>query len=172
VRERGGGFAPGTNGGVTGGSFAAVQAAHGAVAVTSPMVAPGETASVSVTLSWYFPNRDYYGLVVGQFYSTLFGSAKDVAGLYDQAHLAAAAADSAAHAAVFAGPAAATLPDWLAHCDRLTVPHALSDGVALCEALSEPLAQLVEVGYVTAQAAPSGATCGRPTTRYAAVEQD
>jgi hypothetical protein len=110
----GGAFAPGSNGGVTGGSFAAVAACHGAVAVTSPMIAPGETASVSITFAWYFPHRDYYGQTVGQFYSTLFGSAKDVAGLYDQAHLAAAAADSAAHAAVFAGPAAATLPDWLA----------------------------------------------------------
>ena len=110
----GGGFAPGTNGGVTGGSFAAVQAAHGAVAVTSPMVAPGETASVSVTLTWYFPNRDYYGLVVGQFYSTLFGSSKDVAGLYDEAHLEAVAADVAAHTSVFAGAGSASFPPWLA----------------------------------------------------------
>ena len=111
----GGGFAPGTNGdGVTGGSFAAVQAAHGAVAVTSPMIAPGETASVSVVFSWYFPNRDYYGLKVGQFYSTLFGSSKDVAGLYSQRHLEAVVGDAVAHTSVFAGAGSSSLPPWLA----------------------------------------------------------
>jgi len=36
--------------------------------------------------------------------------------------------------------------------------------------LRELLAQLVAIGDVTAQAAPSGATGGRPTIRYAAVE--
>ena len=108
-----GGFAPGVNGGVTGGSFAAVQAAHGAVAVTSPMVSPGETASVSVTLSWFFPNRDYYGMYVGQFYTSLFGSSKDVAGLYSNEHLVSVASDAAAHASVFAGAGSASLPAWL-----------------------------------------------------------
>lgn len=109
----GGAFAPGSNGGVTGGSFANLAACHGAVAVTSPMIAPGETASVSITFAWYFPHRDFYGRTVGQYYTNLFGSARDVATLYDSAHLAAAATDSAAHAAVFAGPAASSLPSWL-----------------------------------------------------------
>ena len=109
----GAGFAAGTSNGVTGGSFSGLAAAHGAVSVTSPPIQPGETASVSVTWAWFFPHRDYYGRTVGQFYQTLFGSAKDVAGLYTNEHLAVVAADAAAHTSVFAGPAAASLPQWL-----------------------------------------------------------
>ncbi len=110
-----GGFLPGTSvSGVTGGSFSGLAAAHGAVAVTSPSIAPGATVTLSVVFSWYFPNRDYYGQVVGQFYSGLFESAKDVAGLYSYDHLVQVVGDVSAHTNVFAGPGAASLPAWLA----------------------------------------------------------
>lgn len=108
----GGAFAPGTNGGVTGGSFSGVAAAHGAVSVTSGDVAPGDTVSVSIVLSWYFPERDYYGRTVGQFYSTLFTSAADVVRAYDATHIAEVATTAAAHTSVWAS-AETTMPAWL-----------------------------------------------------------
>jgi hypothetical protein len=106
----GGGFPQGTAAGVTGGAFAGVTAAHGAVAVTSPSIAPGETASISITFAWYFPHRDFYQRTVGQFYSTQWDSARDVAALYSMEHLAAIAAEAAAHTSSFAET---SLPAWL-----------------------------------------------------------
>jgi hypothetical protein len=69
---------------------------------------------LALSLSLPLPSPTDYGLVVGQCYSTLFGSSKDVAGLYDEAHLVAVATDAAAHTSVFAGAGAASLPPWLA----------------------------------------------------------
>jgi non-lysosomal glucosylceramidase len=109
-----GAFMPGSNGGVTGGSFVGMTAAHGAVAVTSPSIAPGATVSVSIVFSWYFPNRDYYSSTVGQFYTNMFGSSSDVAVLYDNDHLVQVATDAAAHTSVFGGSGSTSLPPWLA----------------------------------------------------------
>jgi len=108
-----GGFPSGSVNGVQGGFFSGIKAAHGAVTATSPIIQPGETVSLSIVFSWYFPNRDYYGLNVGQFYSTQFGSSKDVATIYSNDHLVQVADDVAAHASVFSGPLANSLPDWL-----------------------------------------------------------
>ena len=109
-----GSFSPGTSSnGVTGGFFSGVKAAHGAVTITSPIIQPGDTISISIVFAWYFPNRDYYGLNVGQFYSTLFGSSNDVASLYTNDHLVQVVNDVVAHASVFTGPNAASLPSWL-----------------------------------------------------------
>ena len=106
----GGGFAPGNNNGVTGGSFAGIAAAHGAVSVSSGSIAPGETASVSITLAWYFPGRDYHGRVVGQHYATQWASAAAVADLYDADHIADVASSAVAHTSVWADN---SLPAWL-----------------------------------------------------------
>lgn len=108
------GFPSGTNNGVTGGSFANKYAAHGAVAVTATNINPGSTISLSIVFSWYFPNRDYYGTTIGQFYTNLFGSAQDVANTYSYSHLQQIVTDVSAHTNVFAGPNASSLPDWLA----------------------------------------------------------
>lgn len=108
----GGAFPPGSSaGGVTGGSFAAVQAGSGG-AVVSAVIAPGATVSQSIVLAWYFPDRDFYGRNIGQFYSTLFNGSADVAELYDAAHLVAVAQDAAAHVNVWGGQAISG-PDWL-----------------------------------------------------------
>jgi hypothetical protein len=55
-----GGAFPPSAGGVTGGAFAGVAAASGAVIVTAT-IPPGATVSQSVVLAWYFPDRDFYG---------------------------------------------------------------------------------------------------------------
>jgi len=108
-----GGFSQGSVNGVIGGYFSGMKAAHGAVSVTSPMIQPGETISLSIVFSWYFPNRDYYGLNVGQFYSTQFGSSKDVSSVYNNDHLVQVVNDVVAHTSVFTGPLASSLPSWL-----------------------------------------------------------
>ena len=106
-----GAFAPGTNGGVTGGTFSGVQAAHGAVIVTATIPA-GATVSQSIVMAWYFPNRDFYGENIGQFYSTLWASSADVVGAHDAARIQGIVADVAAHAGVWAG-GQTSHPSWL-----------------------------------------------------------
>ena len=63
--------------------------------------------------------------------------------------------------------------EYLKRHGPLTLRELYAKGIRIdLKQLRELLTQLVEVGYVTAQPAPSGATGGRPTTRYIAVEQD
>jgi hypothetical protein len=107
----GGAFPPGAAGGVTGGAFAGVAAASGAAIVTA-LIPPGATVSQSVVFTWYFPDRDYYGENIGQFYSTLFGSSEGVAAAFGGDRLVEAARDAAAHTGVWAG-AATSHPPWL-----------------------------------------------------------
>ena len=40
---------------------------------------PGESKSLTIIMSWYYPHRDIARLHVGNFYSNLFSSSKDVA---------------------------------------------------------------------------------------------
>ena len=95
------------------GAFFNVSAAIGAAATTVTVPAGG-SATLSLVFAWYFPHRDYAGEDIGNFYSTLWESAPDVAaGLAADGALAAAAADLNAHHAVFAN-ANSSLPDWLA----------------------------------------------------------
>lgn len=102
-----------TRAGVTAGIFSNVAAIAGAVAITTPLIAPGDSATISIVFSYFFPNRDYYGANVGQFYSTLFTSALDVAETYTNDHLVQVAATAAAHTNVWTGKDS-SLPDWLA----------------------------------------------------------
>ena len=106
-----GAFAPGSNGGVTGGTFSGVPAAHGAV-IVSATIPPGATVAQSIVLSWYFPNRDFYGANIGQFYSTLFSGSAEVAAAYDAGRLQSIVEDVAAHTSVWAG-AQTSHPSWL-----------------------------------------------------------
>eukprot|EP01116_Phalansterium_solitarium_P010681 TRINITY_DN2576_c0_g2_i1.p1 TRINITY_DN2576_c0_g2~~TRINITY_DN2576_c0_g2_i1.p1 ORF type:complete len:1038 (+),score=373.87 TRINITY_DN2576_c0_g2_i1:144-3257(+) len=109
-----GAFAPGVVNGVTGGPFANVYAAHGAAIVTTAPLAPGQSATVSIVFSWFFPNRDYYGRIVGQYYANIFNSSVQVgATLADHSSLASIASDLVAHTSIFAGPET-SLPAWLA----------------------------------------------------------
>jgi len=63
--------------------------------------------------------------------------------------------------------------EYLKRHGPLTLRELYAKGIRIdLKQLRELLTQLVEVGYVAAQPAPSGATGGRPTIRYAAVEQD
>jgi len=106
-----GGFAPG--GGVSAGSFAGAAVGHGAAAV-SLTVPPRANATLSIVLAWHFPHRDHAGEDIGNFYATLFADSADVArALAAPGALERAAADLAAHHAVYAG-AGSSLPDWLA----------------------------------------------------------
>ena len=102
-----------TRPGVTAGIFSNSPVISGAVAITTPLIAPGDTATISITLSWFFPNRDYYGSTVGQFYATRFESALDVAGIYTNDHLVEVAATAAAHTNVWTN-ADSSMPAWLA----------------------------------------------------------
>lgn len=100
-----------TQGSVVGGPFANTQAGCGAVIVTAT-IPPGATVSQSVVLGWYFPNRDYYGKNVGQFYSTRFASSTEVVALYDTAHLLDVVGDAVQHTSVWAGEGVSH-PSWL-----------------------------------------------------------
>lgn len=63
--------------------------------------------------------------------------------------------------------------EYLRRHGALTLRELYAKGIRIdLKQLRELLAQLVEVGYVTAQAAPPGPTGGRPTTKYVAVDQD
>ena len=53
-------------------------AAMGAASVTASLQ-PGQTATLSIVFSWYFPNRDHVGLNVGNYYSNLFSDSLQVA---------------------------------------------------------------------------------------------
>jgi hypothetical protein len=106
-------FPAGTNNGVTGGTFANVYAAHAGVSVTTLNIASGTTVSLSIAFAWYFPNRDYYSSTVGQFYTNLYGSSKDVTNTYTYDHLQQIVKDVSTHTNIFAGPNASSLPDWL-----------------------------------------------------------
>ena len=88
-----------------------VQAAVGG-AIVSAVLPPGARVSQSLVLSWYFPNRDFYGRDIGQFYSTLFADSAGVAGGLGAEALLDVAGAAAAHTGVWAG-AAVSHPSWL-----------------------------------------------------------
>ena len=52
---------------------------------TLATIPAGATVSQSIVMAWYFPNRDFYGENIGQFYSTLWASSADVVGAHDAA---------------------------------------------------------------------------------------
>ena len=56
----------------------AAIATHGAVCI-SVVLEPGQRATASVVLSWYFPSRDHVGVLIGNFYQHLFTSSVDAA---------------------------------------------------------------------------------------------
>ena len=94
------------------GNFSNYAVIGGAVAITSPLIAPGDTATISISFSWYFPNRDYYNSIVGQFYSTRFTSALDVSTIYTNDHLVEVATTAVQHTNVWTGKDS-SLPTWL-----------------------------------------------------------
>lgn len=51
---------------------------HGAASIKRTLQ-PGETKSLTIILSWYYPHRDLAKVHVGNLYSTLFKSSQDVA---------------------------------------------------------------------------------------------
>ena len=63
--------APASLNGVTAG-------AHGAI-VVSAMVPPASNATLTITFGWYFPERDHFGKVFGNYYKNLFTSSADAA---------------------------------------------------------------------------------------------
>jgi hypothetical protein len=109
----GGAFAPGTAAGVTGGAFAGVGARVGG-ATASATVPPGGNISLTIVFAWHFPQREYGSFNVGQFYSTIFTDAADVAAALDARGLVAAAADAATHTTVWGSAAANAMPPYLA----------------------------------------------------------
>jgi hypothetical protein len=69
---------------------------------------------VSLVFAWYFPNRDHFGAILGNFYSGLYTASDDVAAaLAAPGVLPGVVSDLNAHHGVFAGPGS-SLPDWLA----------------------------------------------------------
>ena len=54
------------------------SAVHGAVSV-SAVLQPGQNATLSVVLAWWFPHRDHVGLNIGNFYQHLFPSSRAAA---------------------------------------------------------------------------------------------
>jgi uncharacterized protein (DUF608 family) len=89
--------------GVTLGNFTDLSVIGGAVAITTPTIAPGDTATISISFSWFFPNRNYYNDIIGQFYSTRFTSARDVSAIYTNDHLVDVATAAAKHTNTWAG---------------------------------------------------------------------
>jgi non-lysosomal glucosylceramidase len=59
-------------------SLSAVEAEHGGVSGTVDLD-PGETRTVTVVLSWYFPHRPHGEETVGNYYTTLYEGAADAA---------------------------------------------------------------------------------------------
>ena len=56
----------------------ATGGAHGAVAVTAS-VPPGTQTTLTITFGWFFPERDHFGKVFGNYYKNLFSSSADAA---------------------------------------------------------------------------------------------
>jgi len=52
--------------------------ANGAVAVTAPVPANTKT-TLTISFGWYFPQRDHFGKVFGNYYKNLFSSSADAA---------------------------------------------------------------------------------------------
>ena len=85
-------------------------AAHGAAAV-STTIGAGETQTLSIVFSWYFPDRDYkasndkseQGLILGNYYQNLWGSSLEVAHeLANEGRLADVVSDINSHHGVVA----------------------------------------------------------------------
>jgi non-lysosomal glucosylceramidase len=94
------------------GNFSNYAVIGGGVTITSPIIAPGDTVTISISFSWYFPNRDYYNSIVGQFYSTRFTSALDVSAMYTNDHLVEVATTAAVHTNVWTNKDT-SMPTWL-----------------------------------------------------------
>ena len=60
-------------------------ALHGTAAIKAHVPA-GQSRTISIIMSWYFPNRDVADERVGNYYSNLFKSSRDVAA-YVESHL-------------------------------------------------------------------------------------
>ena len=52
-----------------------------AAASVSYTLAPSESATLTIVMSWYFPDRDHMGVDVGNFYSTLWEGSNEIASL-------------------------------------------------------------------------------------------
>jgi non-lysosomal glucosylceramidase len=91
---------------------AATDAGYGACTVTA-VVPAGSSVSLSVVMSWYFPNKDYYGTPIGNRYANDYASSQQVAALLGSpAPLLSAVQDINTFHSVFAGPLS-PLPVWL-----------------------------------------------------------
>lgn len=92
----------------------ATAGANGAVAVSANVPA-ASNATLTITFGWYFPERDHYGKVFGNYYKNLFASSSDaafgtVAPVHRDAALANVVSDVLAMQAPFHG---SSLEPWL-----------------------------------------------------------
>jgi non-lysosomal glucosylceramidase len=60
--------------------FTNVVSTLGAASVSYPLV-PGESATLTLVMSWYFPDRDHMGVNIGNYYSTLWEGSDFIASL-------------------------------------------------------------------------------------------
>ena len=103
-------------------------------AAASLVVPPGANASVTISLGWHFPHRDFMGTTIGNQYAHIYKDAEEAAAaLLEGAPTAVADVDAwAAFASAFTGPSS-SLPTWLGDSILNTLHHArsafwLSDG--------------------------------------------
>lgn len=99
-------------GGFPDGSVGSADAASGAVAVSASVPAGGR-ATLSIVFTWYFPDRDFSGQILGNGYAALWpDSAAVAAALASEAKLASVVADLNAHHHAVASPQN-PMPVWL-----------------------------------------------------------
>ena len=99
----------------------AAPLAAGFASLTATVAVPANgDAEVSIVWSWHFPNKDWDGQFVGNFYTNLWNSSDAVAEeLCEQGRLASVVADINAHHVVLMGPPPSSplppspIPDWL-----------------------------------------------------------
>eukprot|EP00731_Ephydatia_muelleri_P017922 Em0010g1020a len=93
------------------GSFEAFKEGYlvnGAVAGTVEL-GPGETKEVTIVLGWYFPNREFIGYRLGNFYSHLFKSSVEAAEKLGNSRIEAVSDIAKLHEPFFTS----TMPDYL-----------------------------------------------------------
>lgn len=93
------------------------DATHGALEA-SALLAAGETRTISIVFAWYFPEHDYAGAALGNYYSLLHNSSVEVAayvrGNGQEEPLVAAVRDAAAlNQVIFASSFPATFQSFL-----------------------------------------------------------
>lgn len=101
------------NGIIASGVFSNVTAGHGAAAVTTTL-APNTNTTLSIVFTWYFPNRDHMGEIIGNYYSTLWDNSAEVAdALSNPSTLSTVVTNLNTHINVFSNPSS-SLPPWIA----------------------------------------------------------